>query len=575
MADERAVAKEICERWDELDAAASTFKIGWQDIANYMNPERNDYIVDKAPGMKRMQYVFDATPILALEQAAAGVHARLTSPWLQWLYLHVEDDRINRIDRVRAWLEAAGADLWAIFSGARHNFASQSYDLYKDVLMIGTSAMAVLESPRSGMLFSTRHMKECRVAEDEEDRVCELVRRWPFTARQAVRAWGERAGAKVVKAYNEKPDTRFNFIHMVRPRKSRNPDRRGETLHKEFESVYVSPEDLAVISEGGFDEFPYLVPRDNKVTGEPYGRGRGWTALPDVKMLNEMVKTLLKAAQKIVDPPLQLPDDGFLVPVKTTPGSLNFYRSNSPANARIMPIETKGDIPVGIELVQQVQQRIRQIFTLELMRMPGADTTDPTASPGKGVTATFVNQDTQERGMMQSPMLARMNSEFTGPLVDRAFAIRWRQSVARRFGPGSPFPPPPPELSGQRIRVEYLSPIALMQKASELDAVSAVLATAQQLSAFGPQVAGKVAQVLNPEGILRLVARDRNAPTPTLNTPDQVAAAAQAQAEVEARLANHQALANVAGAAKDGSDALRNVVALRQGAGAGQQQEAA
>src|SRR5690242_15845561 len=95
--------------------------------------------------------------------------------------------------------------------------------------------------------------------------------------------------------------------------------------NKPFESVYVSVAGT-LIDVGGFDEVPYLVPRFSKVTGEIYGLGPGMTCLPDVKMLNEMAKTVVKAAQKIVDPPLQLPDSGFLVPIKTTPGSLNSLR---------------------------------------------------------------------------------------------------------------------------------------------------------------------------------------------------------------------------------------------------------
>lgn len=58
-----------------------------------------------------------------------------------------------------------------------------------------------------------------------------------------------------------------------------------------------------MISESGFQEFPYIVPRFLKATGETMGRSPAMTALPDVKMLNLMSKTIIQAAQKQIDPP--------------------------------------------------------------------------------------------------------------------------------------------------------------------------------------------------------------------------------------------------------------------------------
>ena len=45
------------------------------------------------------------------------------------------------------------------------------------------------------------------------------------------------------------------------------------------------------------------------------------TALADIKMLNRMSEVTIRAAQKQVDPPLLVPDDGFMLPVRTIPGS--------------------------------------------------------------------------------------------------------------------------------------------------------------------------------------------------------------------------------------------------------------
>jgi hypothetical protein len=148
------LAKEIVGCWERLEADRQVFKSHWQQCADYMLPERNDYLSSRTPGQRRMTKVYDATPIWANQQFAAGMHSFLTSSWLQWFSLWSDDDRLNAIWRVRAWLEAAGATMYGLFNSARHNFASQSHELYRDLGNVGTSVMAELDSARSGSLFS-------------------------------------------------------------------------------------------------------------------------------------------------------------------------------------------------------------------------------------------------------------------------------------------------------------------------------------------------------------------------------------------------------------------------------------
>ena len=45
-----------------------------------------------------------------------------------------------------------------------------------------------------------------------------------------------------------------------------------------------------------------------------------------------MVENSLKAAAKQIDPPLLIPDDGMLAPIRMSPGSINCYRSGSKIN---------------------------------------------------------------------------------------------------------------------------------------------------------------------------------------------------------------------------------------------------
>jgi hypothetical protein len=542
--DERA--REVINGWNKADSDRGTWKSHWQQIADLCLPERNDYFTERTPGIKRNQQVYDATPIFALIQFANGLHSLLTSQTLRWFASRCDDERIDQMQSVRAWWDAVDTEMYSYFNGPRHNFASQSHELYLDLGSIGTAVMAELESERSGILFSTRGLKECVLFENEEDRVDSLIRKWRWTAKQAVEQGF--VTEKVWRAY-EKGDSepRFNFLHSVQPRKVRNPDRAGEAKHKAWESLYVAEEDGAIVREGGFDEFPYHCPRLSKASNEIYGRGCGMTALPDMKMLNELLKLTIKSGQKLVDPPLQIPDDGFLLPIKTVPGSQNYYRANSPAQARITPIETRGRWEVGKDMLQDLRGQINRAFFVEWMTMPTANPND-LAGAGKGVTATWVLQQRDDRMRLLSPLLARLQAEFLGPLIDRTFMILWRKSLRLKFQEGSPFPPPPDVLmqKGREWHVEYVSPIAIAQRSSEMDSVSRMIQLQATLKTLNPNAP----DIIDHEAIMRLAAIDLHAPAITLKSPQKLQQEQAAKAQAEQLMAGSEAAANYGDAFK-------------------------
>jgi hypothetical protein len=558
MPDDRDLARDVIRDWERREADAGQTLTHWQQITNYMNPDRADYTITRSPGQKRMQWVYDAYPLWAREQFRAACHSFLTSSTLLWFSLMPDSDALNQVYRVRSWLDAATLALYAVFNSARYNFASQSQEVYDDIAGIGTACMGVLEDRNQMPLFSTRHMRECRWVTNDNDRVDSLSRRWSWTAKQAYDQWGRKAGEHVLKAIEDDHyDKKFFFHHRVQPRKNRDP-LRADKLHMPYESVYVGEEDKTLISVGGNNEFVYLTPRFSVSTNEVYGRGPGSTALPDVKMLNEAVRLVLKASQKTIDPPLELPDNGYIVPIRTVPGSLIFRRPGLRPDDRINALEMGTNIPIGNEMLNALRSSIGRTFFVDLLHMP-TDPEDP-SSEGKGSTATYWMQRRDKEMMALSPFLSRMNAEWNGPLIDRCFAILWRKSKALRFGAGSPFPPPPPELSGQPLHVDYVSPIALAQRSSENDAIDRLIQRQMVLKQLDPQSP----TILDIEWIMRRTQLDLNAPVGVLKSPEVMQMEAQQKAQAEQAAAAHAQMQSMAGAASDASGAVKNIADASQ-----------
>ena len=106
-------------------------------------------------------------------------------------------------------------------------------------------------------------------------------------------------------------------------------------------------------------EFPYVVPRYLKASHEIYGRSPGMNALPDVKILNKMVEWN-EGCRKQVDPPLLVPDDSMLMPIRMSPGSINYYRSGS--RDRIETLNIGANNPLGLNMEEQRRQAILKYF---------------------------------------------------------------------------------------------------------------------------------------------------------------------------------------------------------------------
>src|SRR5215471_796729 len=280
-------------------------------------------------------------------------------------------------------------------------------------------------------------------------------------------------------------------------------------------------------------------------------------------MLNEFVRLVVKASQKTIDPPLELPDNGYIVPIRTVPGSLIFRRPGLRPDDRINAIQMGTNLPLGQEMLNELRNAIGKTFFVDLLHMP-SDPEDP-SSEGKGSTATYWMQRRDKEMMALSPFLSRMNAEWNGPLIDRCFALLWRKSMKMRFGPGSPFPPPPRTLSGQQLHVDYVSPIALAQRSSENDALERLIQRQMVLKQLDPQSP----TILDIEWIMRRTQLDLNAPVNALKSPDQLAQEAQQQQEAQAAAAQHAQLQSMAGAAADASGAIKNLADAGQTMGGG------
>lgn len=467
MSDQNAL--EIIRRQERFAADRAPFEHEWREIAEIVAPLRAGFEM-MPDATRRRPNLFDGTAGIAAENLAAGLWGAITSSASSWFALRHVEDALNEDAEAKVWLEAATRVLRDAFAASGMRFYARAVDLYADLVSFGTGVFYVDDADADGRLFFTcRHLAECFIAEDERERVDTVHRRFEWTARQAARRWGRALPPRLKTAAEKEPDRRFTFIHAVMPREDYDPRRRDRS-GMAFASVYVDVESATVLSEGGYAEFPYQVPRWSTRSRRVYGDSPAMLALADAKMLNAMAKTTIVAAQKAADPPLLAPDEAALRGVRVTPGGIIYGGVSADGRPLYQPLTSGAAINLGIELEERRRQAIRDAFYASLLLMV----------PQSGRTATEVLARQEEKLTLLAPHLGRIQSEFLDPLIDRCF-----RALAR----AGRFPPMPRVLARLPIlKVEYVSPLVRAQRASEGAAVTRTLEAIAPLAATDQSV---------------------------------------------------------------------------------------
>ena len=513
----------IRKRLDKLEADRGTWESHWQEILDYVMPRKAEITFLRSRGEKRTEVLFDSTAITANNLLAASLQGTLTSPSLPWFSLKLRDDDVNKVRDVQIWLEDTARRMYAVFNES--NFNTEVHEMYLDLCSVGTSAIFVEEANegflQGGLHFNTLHIAEYFIQENSTGRVDTLYRKYKMTARQAVQEFGEdNVGTKIKEAVKAKPDTQFNFIHAVEP----TPDYERSVGMKSktklpFHSCHVCFEDKMVVRVGGYNEFPYLVPRWSKATGEIFGRSPSYNALPDIKTLNKAVEIGLKAWAKAIDPPLLVTDDGVIGRVRMTPGGITVVRSDT----AIKPLQIGSNWQITDLKENQLRTAIRQAYYSDQLQL----------QEGPQMTATEVQVRYELMQRLLGPTLGRFQTEFLNPLIERVFAIMMRAGALT---------PRPSEIEGASMDIEYVGPLARSQRMEEAIAVERLYQLALQVVQVDPTVM----DVINHEQAIRMRATLLGVPKTVLRSEDEVTeireqrAAAQQQAQEQA-MAQQQA----------------------------------
>lgn len=527
-------------RWTELKRDRAQHESMWEDIARLMRPHRGGFSSDN-PSDRKLEKPLSSAPIMAQSNFSAGLYGTLTNPANRWFGFRTNDDDLNSWHPAKLWMDSVTSRVLASFMPSVSPFYSASSQIFGDLSSFGNGAQydEVVTAERK-ILDVTVSLAEIVSDIDGFGRVCEVVRRFRLKPAAALRMFkGERMPVKIEELAAKGDQGLIVFYHHVLLNDGFQPGRLGPK-GKRWLSRYVCEVGHSLIRIAGYDEMPFFMARWEVDTGHTYGVGPGFVALASTRVHNRMEDATLRRAQREADPTLLAPDrQDWPLNGVARPGALLYGGTNMQGNQMVRPLELGGQFSLTLQEKQQKMEEIRDAFHYTLMNLAGRT----------GMTATEVMAITEERQRLWAPHQGRVQEEFLAPKIARRFSILWRAGQ---------LPPPPPELQGVALDIQYLSAAAAAQRSVEGNAALRILQDIAPLAQINPRVMDRI----DPDGLIETLADARGAPARMFFSREQADKIAADRAQ---QMQNQQAMQM----AQDGAGVLKDLAGAQAQAGQG------
>lgn len=469
--------KLLLSRWGQLRNERESWMAHWKEISDYLLPRSGRFFVDdRNRGDKRHNNIYDSTGTRALRVLAAGMMAGMTSPARPWFRLTTSDPQLDESAAVKAWLADVTRLMQMVF--AKSNTYRALHSMYEELGAFGTASTIVLADFNSVIHHYTLTTGEFAMAADHRGQVNTLYREFQMTVAQMVREFGRDNCSPTVQTLFDRGalEQWVTIMHAIEPRVDRDVTKRDDR-NMAWKSVYFEHggNEDQILRDSGFKEFPALCPRWATTGGDIYGNSPAMEALGDIKQLQH---EQLRKAQGIdykTKPPLQAPTSLKSRDVDTLPGGISFVDSAAPNGGIRSAFEVNIDLSHLLADIQDVRERIKGSFYADLFLML-ANGTNPQ------MTATEVAERHEEKLLMLGPVLERMHNEILDPLIEMTFSRMVEAGIV---------PPPPDELQGMELNVEFVSMLAQAQRAIATNSVDRFVGNLGAVAGIKPEVLDK------------------------------------------------------------------------------------
>lgn len=462
----------------------------WRELADYFLPRRYKWLItpnQMARGSPINQHIFDSTGVLAARNLASGLMSGKSSPSRPWFKL-----KIGRLDStmttpVSLWLAECERLMRLVFHES--NFYNSMAVFYYDLVIYGTAVMLIYEDFDNVINCYNPCAGEYYIDIDGKYRPVIFYREFTLTVSAAVDEFGiENCTDNIKRLFNNGDGANLTreviIAHAIEP----NKDGRkfGFSDRFAYREVYwewggsTSPQGGIAsppqfLRKKGYHELPNICVRWDLVSNDAYGRSTAMDALGDQKQLQLESRRKAQAIDKMVNPPLVADVQLKNQPASLLPGGITYVSgyaaSGKPGFSSVY--DTKFPIGEITEDLNEVRERLKKTFFNDLFQTASQYETR------SNVTAVEWDMRKSESLIMLGPAMERIDNEGLAPIVERTFAIMSRAGI---------LPPPPPEIAGMAMNIEFVSMLATAQSAAEAGGIERLLGLAGNLVGVDPAV---------------------------------------------------------------------------------------
>lgn len=522
-------AQEIVNRYRSLESERRGLDNIMDIIGRFVVPGRGRFFEKESDYENsinwRRREIFDSSAVNAAQTLASSIHGNLTMPSSKWFSYRFKQDELNDDHAAAKWLQECEQRVW--YALQESNFNLEVSESYLDLVSYGTAVLLHETDDEGNFQFRAAMTREIYFEEDFDGMPIGIYRMKKYTALQVADKWPDTCPETVKKESEgaETANTPHEVIHAIRLRPENRRADTSKPLKPEarpFEERYIMLKDAHELTPApsGYYEMPAYVIRWGRAAGSKFGYSPAINVLSDILTLNQLVELIIKAAEKVVDPPTIAQQRGIVGDLDLQPSGLTIMRNID----GIKPYLSGAQFDVSQLQREQLIRTIRQAFYVDQLELKD--------SPA--MTATEVNARMELMQRLLGPALGRIQSDFLDPLVNRCFFVLSRSGQ---------LPEAPAQVvdAQAEMEIEYLGPLARSQKMHDVMAMDRLEAMLGQIAGINPEVLDNI----DWDKTVRLKADRLGVPLDMLRSEEEVQkirADRQAQQQQQEKLAMAESL---------------------------------
>lgn len=548
------------KRVERISGSLKAHREDWEDhfaeLEKFLSPRRglfqgNDPSNRETTkrGKRVNQAILNSTPLRALRILKSGMQAGVTSQSRPWFALQHPDPDLRKRPAVKEYINQLVVEARLMLS--RSGMYNVLHTSWGDIGAYGTECSIIEEDDILGLRPIQLVPGSYWLGASDKNRIDTLYREFQMTVNQIVGKFvykGQRyldtpdwnAVPARVKREFDKGDigNRHKVSHLITPRHESDRDpRRMDGPNMPIASMYWMEDQKRdeIMGNMGYNRNPISASRWEVQGYEVYGRGPGMDALPDCKELMSKRRDYAEMLRRTNRPPMNAHSDLRNSAFSLMPGAVNFMADPGKGLQPAYQVS-----PQFGELRQDMEQTKDDIWSAMyadlFMMISSLDR--------RQITATEIDERREEKLIALGPVLERSQFEKLEPLVDLTVQ---RVIEMGRIGP------PPEELQGESLDVEFIGMLAQAQRAVASGAVERLWGFAGNLAGVKPDVMDK----LDADATIDEYADMLGVPPQLVVDNEKANGLREQRARMEQAMQAAEAAPQLASAAKDGVDAAR------------------